>query len=111
MGRVDVRLEVGSDGRVQATVTADNKGTLDMLQRDARELERALQQAGLQTDTGSLNFSLRGQNGQGQETGRQIAGGYASPDAAAAEESATELPVMTSYPDGIRPDGRIDIRA
>jgi hypothetical protein len=112
MGRVDVRLEVNADGRVQASVTADNKGTLDMLQRDSRELERALQQAGLQTDTGSLNFSLRGQSGQGQENGRQTAGGYGAQDAiAAADEGITDTPAWASYPDGIRPDGRVDIRA
>lgn len=112
MGRVDVRLEVNADGRVQATVTADNKGTLEMLQRDSRELERALQQAGLQTDTGSLNFSLREQSGQGHESGRQPAGGYAVSGAAtAAADGITEQPAWTNYPDGIRPDGRIDIRA
>lgn len=109
MGRVDVRLEV-TDGRVAATVTADSKETLDMLQRDARELERALQQAGLQTDAGSLNFSLRGQQGQGEDGGHQTAGGPTAPDAAAAE-AAADATAWTDYPDGIRPDGRIDIRA
>lgn len=110
MGRVEVRLEV-TDGRVAATVTADSKETLDMLQKDARELERALQQAGLQTDNGSLSFSLRGQQGQGQEGDRQVAGGRSGPETAAAEETAAETPAWTDYPGGIRPDGRIDIRA
>lgn len=110
LGRVDVRLEV-TDGRVSATVTADSKETLDMLQRDARELERALQQAGLQTDTGSLNFSLRGQQGQGQESDRQVAGGRFGQETLAADEAAAETPAWTDYPGGIRPDGRIDIRA
>ncbi len=110
LGRVDVRLEV-TDGRVSATVTADNKETLDMLQKDARELERALQQAGLQTDTGSLNFSLRGQQGQGQEGDRQVAGGRFGPETLAADDTAAETLAWTDYPGGIRPDGRIDIRA
>lgn len=64
LGRVDIRLEIAKDGTVQATVTADNQQTFDMLQRDSRSLERALQQAGLQADSGSLSFNLRsdGQN-------------------------------------------------
>mgnify|MGYP003385762269 CR=1 FL=1 len=65
LGRVDIRLEIAKDGTVQATVTADNQQTFDMLQRDSRSLERALQQAGLQTDSGSLSFNLRG-DGQNQ---------------------------------------------
>ena len=60
LGRVEVRLEVTADGRVQAVVTADRPETLETLQRDARGLERALQDAGLRTDTNSLSFNLRG---------------------------------------------------
>lgn len=63
LGRVDIRLEINKDGAVQATITADNQQAFDMLQKDSRSLERALQQAGLQTDSGSLSFSLRGDNG------------------------------------------------
>lgn len=59
LGRVDVRIEVAQDGRAIATVVVDRPETLDALQRDARSLERALSDAGLQADSGSLNFSLR----------------------------------------------------
>jgi flagellar hook-length control protein FliK len=65
LGRVDVKLEVGHDGRVQALVAADRQETLNMLQRDARDLARALTDAGLQADTGNLNFSLRQNGGDG----------------------------------------------
>jgi flagellar hook-length control protein FliK len=65
LGRVDIKLEVGHDGRVQAVVSADRQETLDMLQRDARDLARALKDAGLQADTGNLNFSLRQNGGDG----------------------------------------------
>jgi hypothetical protein len=42
-----------------------------MLQRDAKALERVLQDAGLQADSGSLSFSLRdtGQNGGRDQSG------------------------------------------
>ncbi|MCW8917028.1 MAG: flagellar hook-length control protein FliK [Magnetovibrio sp.] len=65
LGRVDIQLEMASDGRVTATVTADNKDTLDLLKQDSRELERAMREAGLQMNSGDLSFNLR-ENGQGQ---------------------------------------------
>lgn len=61
LGRVEVRLEVAQDGKIQAVVTADRQDTLELLQRDARGLDRALQNAGLKTDSNSLSFSLRNQ--------------------------------------------------
>lgn len=64
LGRIDVKLEVGSNGQVQATIVADKADTLDMLRADRSGLERALQDAGLKTDDSSLNFELRGQNHQ-----------------------------------------------
>lgn len=65
LGKITVKLDIGSDGKVQGTVTADNPQTLGMLQKDSRSLERALQDAGLRADPGSLQFSL-----SGQENGR-----------------------------------------
>jgi flagellar hook-length control protein FliK len=59
LGRVEVRLEI-KDGHIAATVLAERKETLDLLQRDARGLERALLDAGLRTDIQSLSFGLRG---------------------------------------------------
>jgi len=68
LGRVEVKLELAPDGRVSATVIADKSDTLDMLQRDSRALERALQDAGLRTDSESLSFGLRGE--QDDEAGK-----------------------------------------
>ncbi len=64
LGRVSIKLDFGSDGKVQGTVVADNPATLDLLFKDVRSLERALQEAGLRADPGSLQFSLGGQTGQ-----------------------------------------------
>ncbi|MCC3306567.1 flagellar hook-length control protein FliK [Sneathiella sp. HT1-7] len=66
LGRVEVKLDIGHDGRVLAAVSVDKQETLDLLQRDARSLERALQDAGFDTGSNSLNFSLN-QNGQGDQ--------------------------------------------
>ncbi|MBI3419079.1 MAG: flagellar hook-length control protein FliK [Proteobacteria bacterium] len=65
LGKVDIRLEINQDGLVRATVTADNPATYDLLQKDSRALEKVLEQAGLQTDAGSLSFNLR-EEGQAQ---------------------------------------------
>lgn len=64
LGRVEVRLHFQADGEVRAQVTTDNPQTFDLLRRDAQVLERALQDAGLRTDSGSLSFSLRQQDHQ-----------------------------------------------
>src|SRR3546814_18557062 len=66
LGRIEVKLENASDGTLRAVISAERTETLDLLQRDARGLERALQAAGVKTDSGSLSFNLRGQ-GQNHE--------------------------------------------
>jgi hypothetical protein len=65
LGRIDVQLDVGSDGRVSAVIAAHRPDTLNLLQRDASALARALQDAGLHADAGSLSFNLGGQNSGG----------------------------------------------
>lgn len=76
LGSVEIRLEMREDAAVRAVVLVDRAETLELLQRDARGLERALNNAGLRTDSGSLNFDLRGQgqgnggNGQAQANGQ-----------------------------------------
>ena len=111
LGRVDVRLELGADNRVVATVTAEQRHTLELLRADARNLERALQEAGLQTDGGSLNFNLRGGDDgrpgrhDGHATGRSLHDANAT-----GGENVQELPPQAYGRPAGRPDG-IDIRA
>lgn len=70
LGRVEIKLDVMQDGRVAATIVADRPETLDLLQRDARGLQQALQDAGLKANSGSLSFNLGGGNGSnGQQAG------------------------------------------
>jgi len=61
LGRIDVRLDVDTGGKVTSRLTVERADTLDLLRRDAPQLERALQHAGLNTE-GGLEFSLRDQN-------------------------------------------------
>jgi hypothetical protein len=59
LGRVDIRLEFGSDSTVKAHLIVEKIETFHMLQRDAAYLDRALQNAGLDTAGGnSLSFEL-----------------------------------------------------
>lgn len=59
LGRIDVRLEISDEGDVSAKLTVDRVETLQMLQRDARTLERAFEQAGLKPSEGGIDMSLR----------------------------------------------------
>jgi flagellar hook-length control protein FliK len=64
LGRVDVSLSVDKNGRIATHLMVERPATLDQLRKDAPNLERALQNSGLKTDSGSLQFSLRDQNAQ-----------------------------------------------
>jgi flagellar hook-length control protein FliK len=74
LGRIEVRLDVDKSGEVITRLTVDRPETLQLLQNDARGLERALQSAGLKTEDGSLQFSLRQQSPDGS-AGQQAQGG------------------------------------
>jgi flagellar hook-length control protein FliK len=67
LGKVDIKIDITKDGVVNAVVTSDNPQTHDLLQKDAKQLEKVFQQAGLNTDGGSLNFQLRGEAQQQQQ--------------------------------------------
>lgn len=60
LGKMDIRLHVDEHGKTGVVITVENRTTLDLLQRDAQGLARALNDAGLSTDSGSLSFNLRG---------------------------------------------------
>ncbi|OKL45553.1 flagellar hook-length control protein FliK [Pseudovibrio exalbescens] len=78
LGKVDVSLEFSKDGKVRAHLTVDRPETLDLFMRDQRALVKALGDAGLQaSDDGSLQFSLRGEQGGGQSHG-ESAGEHAN---------------------------------
>lgn len=99
LGRVEVQMDVAKDGRVTAVISAERSETLDMLQRDARALQSALNDAGLKTDSDSLSFNLKGQN-QAQGEDEQSAG-QANGDGLLGDE--------TDGADGNGPTARQDI--
>ena len=108
LGRVDVKMEVSHDGRITAVVTADNKNTLDLLQKDSRELQQALQDAGMQMDNNSLSFNLRGQGEEQQTAGSGFDDG--GEDISGGDENGLG-DQLASQPQDIISDTRVDIRA
>lgn len=62
LGRIEVTLKFEGN-RVRALISAEKEETLQLLKQDAKALDRALQGSGIETDAGSLEFSL-GQNFQ-----------------------------------------------
>ena len=59
LGRIDVKLDIDGDGNTTTRVMVERADTLELLKRDANQLERALQQAGLKTSDNAMEFSLR----------------------------------------------------
>ncbi|MBL4614562.1 MAG: flagellar hook-length control protein FliK [Magnetovibrio sp.] len=106
LGRIDIQMEIASDGRVTAVVTADNKDTLDLLKQDSRELERAMREAGLQMNSGDLSFNLRENANQGQD-GTKTAGSNRLSN----EPTLDELLEANAGRPNIISDDRIDITA
>jgi flagellar hook-length control protein FliK len=58
LGRVEIRLEFGTEKTVKANLIVEKPETLLLLQRDAGSLEKALQDAGLETSGESLNYEM-----------------------------------------------------
>lgn len=111
LGRVHVRLELGDDGPVRAVVSADRPETLDLLQRDARALERALNGAGLETDDQSLSFDLHDNGANTGQPGEQAADQSAADDGETAELDEA-APHAAAQPNTLLPGslawGRLD---
>jgi flagellar hook-length control protein FliK len=109
LGRVDVHLSVSRDGKAEALLTADRPETLELLQRDSKILERALRDAGLDLSNNSLNFSLKGQQRQGDGGGASMARTRSLPHAvvARAEAANASTPIWNHAPDGVRLDIRV----
>lgn len=59
LGRLEIRMKFGRNGEIKAHLIAEKPETLSMLQKDAPQIQRLLQAAGLEADEGSLSFDLR----------------------------------------------------
>ncbi|MEJ0078324.1 MAG: flagellar hook-length control protein FliK [Alphaproteobacteria bacterium] len=105
LGRIDVRLDVDNGGNVTSRLTVERAETLDLLRRDAPQLERALQHAGLNTG-GGLQFSLRDQNFANRDQTPRNAPTFIVPD----DEPAAAEAARRGYGRLLGLGGGIDIR-
>ena len=99
LGRVDVRMEVSRDHRVTAVVSAETPQALAEIMRHARDLEQALQSAGLQLGDGALSFDLR-QGGERAGDAREQKAHGANADASDVDAAET-----APLPESARPIG------
>jgi flagellar hook-length control protein FliK len=109
LGRINVRLDLDHDGNVTSHLVVDRAETLDLLRRDASNLERALQQAGLKTSDNGLQFSLRDQSFSGRDNSGQTTADMARlivPD----DQIAPIEPTQRSYGRLAGLGGGVDIR-
>ncbi len=117
LGRIEIRLDGDAAGRLQIVVLAERSETLDLLQRDARQLEQALQDAGIRTQDQGLQFGLKGQGNAQTEGEAQRQGETASSDTTSGAEAddgeGGELgeETLSSVVDRlqVRQDGRLNV--
>ncbi len=108
LGRIDVRIDVDRNGQVTSHLTVEKPETLSMLRQDAPQLQRALNDAGLSTNGGGLQFSLRDQPSSGQNNGNQ-----SNPNAQrliVSEEDTIAAAAGRSYGRMLSASGGVDIR-
>jgi flagellar hook-length control protein FliK len=95
LGRVEVSIGQGREAG-QVRIVAERPETLALLQRDQRELDRALNQAGLGDMARSMSFSLASDQGRQQHHGTAHQGGQGFLNAMAgrdADQALAPIPI------------------
>jgi hypothetical protein len=59
LGQVDINLQINDQGTAHILISVEKAETLELLQKDVKNLEKTLAEVGIKTDTSTLNFSLR----------------------------------------------------
>lgn len=105
LGKIDVRLDIDKSGQVHARLTVEKSETLDLMQRDQRALERALQQAGLDSGKTNLEFSLKQNPFAGQERNERDTNPLFGGDDAATAELDEVPPTVNLYRGSLQASG------
>lgn len=108
LGKVEVRLDFGHDGALKAAIRADTPEALDLLQRDVRLLERALNDAGFRQGQTNLDFSL-GQEARQQAQGHAPAGAGRPDNPEAGEQAILDAAMIAGLAERRTSAGGIDI--
>ncbi|QBX38904.1 flagellar hook-length control protein FliK [Brevundimonas sp. S30B] len=96
LGRVDVKLDIDSEGRLAARLAFDNPAAATDLRGRADELRRQLQDAGFQLAHDALDFSER-EAGSGQmfDQRRERASAFSARARLGAEDDPIQAPAWT----------------
>lgn len=66
LGRINIRMSMNEQGQLRAVVAADAPSVIEAIRNDIPELSRALEQAGVRTDSQSFRFDRGGGDAGGQ---------------------------------------------
>jgi len=110
LGRIDVRIDVDRSGQVTSHLRVEKPETLAMLQQSAPQLQQALQDAGLKTGSGGLQFSLRDQSSSGQNGNDNQSNSNAQRLIVTEEDIVPATLAGRSYGRTLGTQGGIDIR-
>ncbi|MBI2254264.1 MAG: flagellar hook-length control protein FliK [Proteobacteria bacterium] len=112
LGRIHLKLKIDEENNVQASVTVERPATLELLQRDMKALERALQEAGLKAGPGDLSFSLQG--GDPESFAREFGSGNGSGSNGTGQangaDGAEDTPAAIAAPVVDTADGWVDVQ-
>lgn len=62
LGKVQVKMQISKDGKLQADIIVSRQETMDMLQKEISSLTKAFNDAGFDADGRSFNFSFQEDN-------------------------------------------------
>ncbi len=110
LGRVEIKMDMGHDGKMTAVVSAERPETLDMLRQDSRTLIQSLNDAGLQLDQSSLSFSLQSQNDGGGSEGDTAQGNGSGTNSTEDGDDPFQTGFHFEETGGFSNDGRLDVR-
>lgn len=113
LGKVDVTVEIGADGRLTAALGFDSAQAANELRGRSAELRQALQQAGFEVTDSSLSFDLSSQGGGfgGRDAGGRDSQAWSSRafrDTQAGLDEADARIAASAY--SRTPTGGVDIR-
>lgn len=68
LGKIQIKMHISKDGRLQAEIISGRQETLDMLQKEISGLAKAFEDAGYETDGKSFSFSFQDDNQAGRQS-------------------------------------------
>jgi flagellar hook-length control protein FliK len=112
LGRIHLKLSIDEEKNAQASVMVERPATLELLQRDMKALERALQDAGLKAGPGDLSFSLQGGDPESfaREFGSGNGNGGSGSGLSNGGDGADELPAAGPVAVVDTADGWVDVQ-